>query len=86
MAMQGKIYAMNSQRGMVAIATKNQGFTIIELLSNEEFELGDEMSWQNDTGLGGQTYLNMTKKNKMDVFVQNHWVPENQLRQQLLVD
>ena len=86
MPMRGRVYAINPQRGMVAIETENYGFTIIELLSDEDIELGDEMNWANDTGMGSETYHNRTKNQKMDVFVQNHWVSKNQLRQQLLVD
>lgn len=81
----GIVYAMNPRRGMVAIKTEEYDFTIIELLGDDDIELGDEMRWKNDTGLGGETYLNVSKGRRMEVYVQNHWVPEKQLRQQLLV-
>jgi len=71
---------------MVAIETDAHDFTIIELLSDDDIELGDEMVWANDTGLGQETYQNVTKLKHMDVYVQNHWVPKNQVRQQLLMD
>jgi hypothetical protein len=86
MSMRGQVFAMNPRRGMVAIETEGHGFTIIELLSDDDIEIGDEMSWSDDTGLGSETYRNITKGTRMDVYVQNHWVSKNQLRQQLLMD
>jgi hypothetical protein len=85
MSMRGHVFAMNPQRGMVAIETEG-GFTIIELLSDDDIAIGDEMAWSDDTGLGSETYRNITKGTRMDVYVQNHWVPKNQLRHQLLMD
>ncbi len=37
---------MNPNRGMAAIATEDDGFTIIELLSDFELAIGDG-NWQN---------------------------------------
>ncbi|HEY1685065.1 MAG TPA: hypothetical protein VGG19_09905 [Tepidisphaeraceae bacterium] len=85
MAMKGIVKAINPQRGMVAIQTDGNGYTIIELLANTDIHLGDEMAWENDTGLGSEIYLNRTQGRKMEVYVQNHWVNANQLRQQLLL-
>lgn len=85
MAMQGIVAAMNLRRGMVAIETNGYGYTIIELLSGEDIQVGDQMAWANDTGMGSETYHNITKGTQMDVFVQNHWVPKRQLKQQLLI-
>ena len=82
--MKGRVHSMNLRRGMVAIATEGYGFTIIELLGGDELEVGDLMEWSPDTGLGRQRYHNLTKNTVLDVFAQNHWVPLQQLRQQLL--
>ena len=84
MAMRGIVSAINPRRGMVALQT-GHGFTIIELLGNDEIEIGDELCWSDDTGLGSENYRNITKGTRFEVFVQNHWVSERQLRQQLLL-
>ena len=84
MSMQGTVFAINPQRGMVAIDTEC-GFTIIELLSDDDIEIGDEMAWTDDTAMGSETYVNRSKGERMDVYVQNHHVPKHQLRQQLLM-
>jgi len=85
MAMHGIVYATNPRRGMIAIQTDGYGFTIIEDdVSN--FELGDEVRWENDTGLGGEDYYNVTQDHTYHVFVQNHYVPPHLLRKQLLLE
>lgn len=86
MAMNGTVAAINRRRGTVAIATEGHGYTIIELLGDDDIEVGDQMAWANDTGLGGEKYRNLTKRKAMDVCVQNHWVAPQHLRQQLLVE
>jgi glutamine phosphoribosylpyrophosphate amidotransferase len=83
--MDGVVYAMNPRRGMVAIATEDAGFTIIEMLSSEDIEPGDEMYWEDDTALGHEMYRNVSKDSTFEVFVQNHWVSRGQLKQQLLI-
>lgn len=80
----GKVVAMNPSRGMVAIETDDDGYTIIELLSDFELEIGDEMTWENGYGLGSQIYENITKSSRERVYVQNHAVTNANLRRQLL--
>lgn len=70
---------------MVAIATEDDGYTIIELLSDFELEVGDEMAWENGQGLGSEIYENVTKGSREEVYVQNHAVTNANLRQQLLL-
>jgi hypothetical protein len=86
MKMNGVVHTINRKRGMVAIQTDGYGFTIIELLSDDEIDVGDRMHWENDTGLGDEKYRNVTKGTFMDVYVQNHWVTPAQLRQQLRME
>lgn len=81
----GVVKAINAIRGMVAIATDDDGYTIIEIVSEFEIDLGDEIAWQNGYGLGTETYVNRTKGTRDDVFVQNHSVSASSLRQQLLL-
>jgi hypothetical protein len=81
----GIVAAINSKRGMVAIATEDDGFTIIELLSDFELEVGDKMAWANGYGRGSEIYENQTKGSSEEVNVQNHAVTKSSLRQQLLL-
>ena len=80
----GTVAAMNPNEAMVAIATKDDGNTIIELLSEFELEVGDEITWENGYGLGPEIYMNVTKGIRKEVYVQNHAVSNANLRQQLL--
>lgn len=81
----GKIAAINSQRAMVAIATEDDGFTIVEILSPFDVEVGDQIAWSNGYGLGPEFYENLTKNTREEVYVQNHSVSNSNLRQQLLL-
>lgn len=83
--MRGTIYAINQQRGMVAVQTENGDFSIFELLGADNVDVGDQVYWKNDTSLGSTILTNMTQSEKFEVFFQNHWVPKQQLRQQLLM-
>jgi hypothetical protein len=84
--MKGTIVVINEQRGMVAVQTENNDFSVFELLGGDSIELGDEVIWKNDTSLGSTILTNMTKGCEFEVFFQNHWVPKSQLRQQLLME
>lgn len=85
MSRTGVVAAMNQKRGMVAIETEDDGYTIVELLSEFEFELGDKVVWANDYGLGVETYKNVNKGVGEEVYVQNHSVSKTNLRLQLLL-
>jgi len=82
----GTIAAINPKRGMVAIATEDDGFTVIELLSEFELDIGDSVSWLNGYGLGHEIYKNLTKGSSEEVYVQNHGVNRAKLRKQLLLE
>lgn len=70
---------------MVAIETNDDGYTIIELISDFEVEVGDSVAWVNGYGLGSEVYENLTKNTSGEVYVQNHSVSQSNLRQQLLL-
>lgn len=84
MRSRGKVAAINPRSGMVAIATEDGGFTIIELLSEWFLELGDEITWPDRYGLGHEIYRNVTQQTEEEVFVQNHDVSRSNLQAQLL--
>ncbi len=81
----GTVTAINPRRGMVAIATEDDAFTIIELLSEFDLEIGDSVAWSNGYGLGHEIYKNISKGCSEEVFVQNHAVSKANLREQLLL-
>jgi hypothetical protein len=79
----GKVAAINAKRGMVAIATEDDAYTIVELLSQFELQVGDVMCWQNGYGLGHELYTNQTRGTSEKVLVQNHAVNAAILGEQL---
>lgn len=81
----GRVAAINPARGMVAIATEDDGYTIIELLSHFELDVGDEMTWANGYGLGSEDFTNSTKGRTEEVYVQDHSVNRSNLRACLLL-
>ena len=85
MRRRGTVAAINLGRGMVAIATQDDGYTIIELLLEWNIEVGDSIVWANGYGLGLEVYQNVTKSSREEVYVQNHSVSQSALQQQLLL-
>ena len=81
----GTVAEINPQRGMVAISTEDDGFTIVELLGEWDIDVGDSIAWENGYGLGTEIYQNLTRRNQGQVYVQNHSVGPAILRQQLLL-
>ena len=82
--MKGVVHFINQRRGMVAVLTED-GYSIFELLGGDRVELGDSVSWQDDTALGSEILSNNTQDECYEVYFQNHHVHESQLRQQLLI-
>ena len=82
--MKGTIFEINENRGMVGVLTENGDFSIFELLSGDSVEKGDEVRWENDTGLGDEVITNLTQRESYEVYFQNHHVSKAQLRRQLL--
>ena len=82
--MKGKVYAINRTRGMIAIKT-SEGYSIFELLGNEEIKEGDEIEWKDDTPLGSEQIMNLNSGESFEVYFQNHRVNEANLRKQLLL-
>ncbi|MCX7012862.1 MAG: hypothetical protein NTW86_09945 [Candidatus Sumerlaeota bacterium] len=81
--MKGQVVEINQRRGMVAVFTEDEEYSIIELLG-DELETGDVLQWNGHYPLGSETIRNLTKRAAMTVYFQNHSVPKSQLRQQLL--
>lgn len=79
----GVVRKINWVRGMVAIETEGDGYTIIELLGCEELELGDRIEWCSDRG--GEVFVNRTRGGKLDVVVQNLSVHKSDVDNRLLL-
>ena len=78
----GTIAIIDPDQGAAAILTADSGYTIIELDPDWPIEVGDQIEWENGEGLGFETYENISKGSRGDVFVQNHEVSETVLRLQ----
>jgi hypothetical protein len=80
--MNGIIVDINHRRGMVAIRT-DHGFSILELLSGDPVEVGDQVTWKDDTALGGEILHNQTQSESYEVYFQNHHVSRTSLSHQM---
>lgn len=83
--MKGTVYAINTHNRLVAIDT-DYGFTVIELLDDDTVEVGDEMNWDDSANLGLEIFENDSDGCKIEVFVQNHYVPRHELRHELMIE
>jgi hypothetical protein len=84
--MVGTITSINSDRGMVAVLTEGAGYSVFELLSGADIEIGDGVRWANDTGMGSEMITDLRTAKRFEVYFQNHWVSEANLRRQLHLD
>ena len=82
--MNGIIIDINQKRGMVAVQTQTEGISVFEMLSDDNFELSDEVSWSEDKPLGDCDIRNITKDEIGSVYFQNHWVSKDVLKKQML--
>lgn len=81
--MTGRIYRINKQKQIIAILTANGDFSIFENISGMDFNIDDEVSWENSTGLGRQNINNITQHRSVDIYFENHWVSKEILKIQL---
>ncbi len=78
----GNITLIDPEQAAAAILTEDFGYTIIELDPDWAVEIGDRIEWENGDALGFETYENISKGTRGEVFVQNHEVSEKALRMQ----
>ena len=69
--MKATVVLVNQNRGMVAAMTEEGEYSIFELLGAYDVEIGDVVSCNDFSSMGGETYRNVTKNEDMDVYVQN---------------
>jgi len=82
MSRQGTITVIDRDQSAIAIRTADGEYTIVEVGPEWELDPGDVIVWDNDDGLGFDTYRNVGKGTEGDVFVQNHYVDEKSMRLQ----
>lgn len=82
MSRTGKIAVIDLEQCAVAIRTAEGEYTVVEIDPNWAVQVGDVIGWDNDDGLGFETYRNESKGSDCDVFVQNHYVGEKAMRLQ----
>jgi len=80
--MKGIVFKINPNGGMIALKVDENDFTIIEA-STDDFEIGDEIRWDEDEGLGSGSVFNVSEDTDVEVIFQNHNVQTGQLRTQL---
>lgn len=81
----GTVAAIAPEQGVVAIATSDRDFTLIELTSDWTLDVGDAIAWEQGDALGFEVYENLSKGTREEVFVQEHDVPEPAMRSRLMV-
>jgi len=84
MIMKGIIFDINWERGMVAVLTESEDYSVFELLSEEHLDIGDEVSWNENHPLGDCKIKNYTKNEIIEIYFQDHWVNNQNLKSRLL--
>ena len=82
MSRQGTIAVIDREQAAIAIRTGDGEYTIVEVPDEWALDVGDVIAWDEDEGLGFDTYRNLGKGTEGDVFVQNHYVDEQAMRRQ----
>lgn len=82
MSRSGIVAVVDPDQSALAIRTADGEYTIVEIASDWAPQVGDRIVWDNDDGLGFETYRNASRNDEGDVFVQNHYVNEQMMRVQ----
>jgi len=82
--MKGIIKDINWDKGMVGVETKNDGFTIFQILADDNLHLRDELTWDEDHPFGHADIKNLTTDEQFEVFFENHNVGTDNLKRLLL--
>jgi hypothetical protein len=83
--MHGIITNINHRKGMVAVLTANEDYSIFETTNSEDYEIQDRVSWEDEHPLGDCKLMNLTKNEKESVYFQNHCVSNSNSVRQLLM-
>jgi len=83
--MKGTIMEINRTRGRVAVGSeKNSSFSVFEMLANTNFQVGDELSWQDESSFGKYQIKNITQNEYAEVLFQEHGISLSNLSKQML--
>lgn len=81
--MNGRVYAVNRAKCIVAIETQLYGFTTVELPEPADAEIGDEIGWESDLEVGAHRYSNRSTSRGIEVVVISHFVSRGSVRQHM---
>lgn len=82
--MKGTITNIHQNKGMVAVLTETEQYSVFEMLSDTTFGIGDEVSWEELHPQGHANIKNASKGETIEVYFQNHWISQDGLEKQLL--
>ncbi|MGG3278811.1 hypothetical protein [Paenibacillus solani] len=68
---------INPHKQFLAVKTPSDEYSVIEVLEMETPELGDVLSGELES-LGGETLINLTKEESIDVFIQEIYATKEQ--------
>lgn len=69
--MEGIIKKIDLGKGLVTVLTET-GNSIFEIISDDNFEIGDELKWEAHNPLGDCRVYNITQNESSEVYFQNH--------------
>lgn len=81
--MKGVISDINLQKGIVAVLTESEGYSIFEIISDDNLEIGDELNWSENLPMGTCAINNITKNEIINVYFQNHWYSNENIKKQM---
>ncbi len=69
--MKGVIAKIELNKGLVTVSTED-GFSIFEILTNDNFDVGDEVHWKEENPFGDCRIYNISQDEYCEVYFQNH--------------
>lgn len=70
--MKAIVKKIDYQNGFVYVSTKDNNISMFELLSDDNFEIEDLLSWEEYEPLGHCKIKNITQNEIVEVFFQKH--------------
>lgn len=70
--MKAIVKKIDYQKGEVTVETEDNNISVFEMLSDDNFEIEDILSWKEYEPLGHCKIKNITQNEVVEVFFQNH--------------
>ncbi|MCC9061442.1 hypothetical protein [Flavobacterium piscisymbiosum] len=70
--MKAIVKKIDYQKGFVYVSTEENNTSMFEMLSDDNFEIEDVLSWEEYEHLGHCEIKNITQNEIVEVFFQNH--------------